>query len=383
MGKTRVTDDPIESSYVQVHLFALALERAKSTKIEKIREAARGINFLKPPGGLVRIDPTNQHTWKVARVGQIQANGQFAIRWSSKEPIKPEPFSFNSRAKRMNIGGTQSFGPKSCSFGLAAALGPVILMGYLWNHSEEEKIEKDVTASSPSLQTKGAKQIGDHVANRKMQAETLAKSPFLRNETRRLMQLTPEEDEYFRAQFHLYKQLEVILVGQTWIKEIQIISSETGKILVGSEAGSIGHSFRGTAEELAEVRKGKTLVTSVLASEIDLPNENGEMETHLPIQVMTSPMVGEGEMQGVLMLRADALELDRHLLKGSGFYENLGIESIDVYLVDSNGTFLTQSAFEQELLPKARRSRFDRLLSLPSKFRTGKTLPKPFSSAGI
>ncbi len=90
-GETRVTDDPIESSYVQVHLFALALERAKSTKIENIREAARGLIF-EAPGGLVRIDPANQHTWKVARVGQIQANGQFAIRWSSKEPIKPEPF---------------------------------------------------------------------------------------------------------------------------------------------------------------------------------------------------------------------------------------------------------------------------------------------------
>ena len=277
----------------------------------------------------------------------------------------------------MNIGGTQSFRTKVLLFGLAAALGPMILMGYLWNHSEEEKIEKDVTGILSVLADESAKQIGDRVANRKMQTQTLAKSPFLRNETRRLMQLSPEEDNYFRAQFRLYKQLEVILVGQPWIKEIQIISSETGKILVGSEAGSIGRSFRGTAEELAEVRKGKTLVTPVFASEIDLPNENDEMEAHLPSQVITSPMVGEGEIQGVLMLRADALELDRHLLKGSGFYENLGIESIDVYLVDSKGTFLTPSAFEPELL-RSKKIKVRSALELTLKVPGGENFTKAF-----
>jgi urea transport system substrate-binding protein len=88
----RVTDDPIEAAYFQVHLFARAVARAGSTDSAAVRKAARGLIFSAPEG-LVRIDPRNQHTWKVARIGQINRKGQFKIVWSSEEPIRPEPYS--------------------------------------------------------------------------------------------------------------------------------------------------------------------------------------------------------------------------------------------------------------------------------------------------
>jgi urea transport system substrate-binding protein len=90
-GAERVTDDPIEAAYFQVHLFARAVARAGSTDSEAVRKAARGLIFSAPEG-LVRIDPRNQHTWKVPRIGQIDRNGQFKIVWSSEEPTKPEPY---------------------------------------------------------------------------------------------------------------------------------------------------------------------------------------------------------------------------------------------------------------------------------------------------
>jgi urea transport system substrate-binding protein len=90
-GAGRVTDDPIEAAYFQVHLFARAVARAGSTDSEAVRQAARGL-ILSAPEGLVRIDPRNQHTWKVARIGQVGRHGQFKIVWSSEEPIKPEPY---------------------------------------------------------------------------------------------------------------------------------------------------------------------------------------------------------------------------------------------------------------------------------------------------
>jgi urea transport system substrate-binding protein len=90
-GAERVTDDPIEAAYFQVHLFARAVARAGSTDSDAVRKAARGLIFAAPEG-LVRIDPGNQHTWKVPRIGQIDGNGQFKIVWSSEEPKKPEPY---------------------------------------------------------------------------------------------------------------------------------------------------------------------------------------------------------------------------------------------------------------------------------------------------
>jgi urea transport system substrate-binding protein len=101
-GSDRVTDDPIEAAYFQVHLFAQAVKAAESTNVDAIRQAALGLVFA-APGGLVRIDPRNQHTWKVSRIGRIQADGQFKIVWSSEDPLPPRPYmpeTFLSEANR-------------------------------------------------------------------------------------------------------------------------------------------------------------------------------------------------------------------------------------------------------------------------------------------
>ncbi len=90
-GQDRVTDDPIESAYTQVHLYALAVRKAKTTHPQSLRQIAGGIVFGAPQG-LIRIDPHNQHTWKVTRIGQIQDTGQFSVVWSSQEPIHPDPY---------------------------------------------------------------------------------------------------------------------------------------------------------------------------------------------------------------------------------------------------------------------------------------------------
>jgi urea transport system substrate-binding protein len=44
-GADRVTDDPIEAGYVQVHLWALAADKAGSTDPEKVKAASKGLTF--------------------------------------------------------------------------------------------------------------------------------------------------------------------------------------------------------------------------------------------------------------------------------------------------------------------------------------------------
>lgn len=90
-GQHRVIGDPIESAYVQVHLYAMAATKAGTTKPKAVRQATEGLIF-DAPQGLIRVDPETSHTWKVARIGQIQENGQFRIMWSSQLPVKPNPF---------------------------------------------------------------------------------------------------------------------------------------------------------------------------------------------------------------------------------------------------------------------------------------------------
>ena len=90
-GEERVTDDPIEAAYLSVYIFAKAVEKTHSIDPRAVREACRGIEF-DAPGGIVRIDPENQHTWTIARVGKIRKDGNFDLVWSSSDIIEPDPY---------------------------------------------------------------------------------------------------------------------------------------------------------------------------------------------------------------------------------------------------------------------------------------------------
>ncbi|MGI8807779.1 MAG: urea ABC transporter substrate-binding protein [Acidimicrobiales bacterium] len=90
-GQNRVTDDPIEAGYVQVYLWAAAVEKAGTTEVEAVRKAADGITF-DAPEGKVTIDGATQHIYKTARIGVIEANGLIKEVSSSPAPIKPDPY---------------------------------------------------------------------------------------------------------------------------------------------------------------------------------------------------------------------------------------------------------------------------------------------------
>jgi urea transport system substrate-binding protein len=90
-GQDRVTDDPIEAAYDGVYLWAAAVKKAGSTDVDKVKEAAKGLEF-KAPEGLVKIEGENQHLWKPVRIGEVQADGQIKEIWSTNGPVKPDPY---------------------------------------------------------------------------------------------------------------------------------------------------------------------------------------------------------------------------------------------------------------------------------------------------
>lgn len=89
-GADRVTADPIEAGYAAVYLWAAAVEKAGSTDVAKVKEAAKELEW-DAPEGKVKIDGETQHLYKMARIGEVQADGQFKELWNSGEPVKPDP----------------------------------------------------------------------------------------------------------------------------------------------------------------------------------------------------------------------------------------------------------------------------------------------------
>lgn len=87
----RVTSDPVEAGYIAVYLWAAAVEKAGSTDVDAVKEAAKGLQ-LNAPGGLVTIDGDNQHIYKTVRIGEVQSDGMFKELWKSDSPVKPDPY---------------------------------------------------------------------------------------------------------------------------------------------------------------------------------------------------------------------------------------------------------------------------------------------------
>jgi urea transport system substrate-binding protein len=90
-GEDRVTDDPIEAAYFQVYFWKLAVEKAGSTDVDKVREAFKsGIEF-DAPGGKVKLDPKTQHTYKKFHMGKTRDDKQFDVIYST-DLLEPVPY---------------------------------------------------------------------------------------------------------------------------------------------------------------------------------------------------------------------------------------------------------------------------------------------------
>lgn len=90
-GDNRVTDDPIEAAYIAVQIWARSAEKAGSTDIAKIKEAAKGLEIAAPEGK-VKVHATNQHISKPVRIGKVRPDGMFDEIWATPAAVEPDPF---------------------------------------------------------------------------------------------------------------------------------------------------------------------------------------------------------------------------------------------------------------------------------------------------
>ena len=87
-----VTHHALCSAYFQVFLWKQAVEKAKDISANAVREAVRGQTY-DSPGGEVKVEPANLHTWLTPRIAEWQADGQGKIVDAYPAPIFPLPYS--------------------------------------------------------------------------------------------------------------------------------------------------------------------------------------------------------------------------------------------------------------------------------------------------
>ena len=88
-----LTNDPMEATYIGIHMWKQAVEKAKSFDTDKVVAAMAGQTFKAPSGITSKMDEKNHHLHKAVFIGEVKADGQFNVVWKTKGPVKAQPWS--------------------------------------------------------------------------------------------------------------------------------------------------------------------------------------------------------------------------------------------------------------------------------------------------
>jgi len=92
-GDKRVTNDPMEATYIGIKMWAQAVEQAGTTNVDAVRQAVGGQTVQSPSGFKITMDAKNHHLHKPVVIGEIQADGQFEVVWKTDGPIRADAWS--------------------------------------------------------------------------------------------------------------------------------------------------------------------------------------------------------------------------------------------------------------------------------------------------
>ncbi|MFL0810495.1 MAG: urea ABC transporter substrate-binding protein [Agarilytica sp.] len=91
-GKKRVTNDPMEATYIGFKMWAKAVEKAKTTDVDKVEQAMIGIEAPNLTGGMAKMHK-NHHLSKPVLIGEIQEDGQFEVVWGTDGLVPGDAWS--------------------------------------------------------------------------------------------------------------------------------------------------------------------------------------------------------------------------------------------------------------------------------------------------
>ena len=88
-----LTNDPMEAAWIGIHMWRQAVEKAKTTDVDKVIAAMAGQTYKAPSGITSTMDPKNHHLHKSVFIGEVKADGQFNVVWKTPGPVKAQPWS--------------------------------------------------------------------------------------------------------------------------------------------------------------------------------------------------------------------------------------------------------------------------------------------------
>lgn len=88
----RVTNDPMEATYIGFKMWVKAVEKAGTTDVDAVEQAMIGIAVPNLTGGIAVMNP-NHHLSKPVLIGEIQDDGQFEVVWETADTVIGDAWS--------------------------------------------------------------------------------------------------------------------------------------------------------------------------------------------------------------------------------------------------------------------------------------------------
>ncbi|KAB7884273.1 urea ABC transporter substrate-binding protein [Poseidonibacter ostreae] len=88
----RVTNDPMEATYIGFKMWVKAVEKAGTTNVDKVSDAIIGMEVPNLTGGTAKM-LKNHHLTKPVLIGEIQEDGQFETVWETEGEVAGDAWS--------------------------------------------------------------------------------------------------------------------------------------------------------------------------------------------------------------------------------------------------------------------------------------------------
>ncbi len=91
-NEDRVTNDPMEATYIGFNLWVKAVEKAGTTNVDAVSKAIIGLEVPNLTGGTSKM-LKNHHITKPVLIGEIQDDGQFEVVWETQNEVAGDAWS--------------------------------------------------------------------------------------------------------------------------------------------------------------------------------------------------------------------------------------------------------------------------------------------------
>lgn len=230
-----------------------------------------------------------------------------------------------------------SYSTKLTSLFLILSLFPVIgISSFLYSEETGEAMGY-LKISLLTQSENNADLISEWLTERKNDVINTASNKILVSKTNILVNSNAPDRELYHANFDLQTQATILRENNPWLLEY-VLSDQNGKVLFSTEVRTSKEDLP-SQNHFKDALAGKLGVSDIYQSRDIIKNENGSYEQFTPTMWISYPIKGDVGINGVFSARVDVFQIPKAIDKKTDY------DSLDVYLVNSNGYFISKPRF--------------------------------------